>query len=261
MGKENIMGRIIAVANQKGGVGKTTTAINLAACLAEAGKKVLTIDLDPQGNMTSGLGVDKNEVENTVYELMLDECSIKESMTDTVVDGMTVIPSNVNLAGAEIELLGIPEKEYILRNAVDYIKEDYDFIVIDCPPSLNMLTINAMTTANSVLVPIQCEYYALEGLSQLIHTIDLVQQRLNPNLLIEGVVFTMYDVRTNLSNQVVENVRNNLDAKIYDTLIPRNIRLAEAPSYGLPINLYDSKSAGAESYRLLAKEVIDRKDI
>ena len=260
MGKENIMGRIIAVANQKGGVGKTTTAINLAACLAEAGKKVLTIDLDPQGNMTSGLGVDKNEVENTVYELMLDECSIKESMTDTVVDGMKVIPSNVNLAGAEIELLGIPEKEYILRNAVDYIKEDYDFIVIDCPPSLNMLTINAMTTANSVLVPIQCEYYALEGLSQLIHTIDLVQQRLNPNLLIEGVVFTMYDVRTNLSNQVVENVRNNLDAKIYDTLIPRNIRLAEAPSYGLPINLYDSKSAGAESYRLLAKEVIDRKD-
>ena len=248
------MGRIIAVANQKGGVGKTTTAINLAACLAEAGKKVLTIDLDPQGNMTSGLGVDKNEVENTVYELMLDECSIKESMTDTVVDGMKVIPSNVNLAGAEIELLGIPEKEYILRNAVDYI-------VIDCPPSLNMLTINAMTTANSVLVPIQCEYYALEGLSQLIHTIDLVQQRLNPNLLIEGVVFTMYDVRTNLSNQVVENVRNNLDAKIYDTLIPRNIRLAEAPSYGLPINLYDSKSAGAESYRLLAKEVIDRKDI
>ena len=255
------MGRIIAVANQKGGVGKTTTAINLAACLAEAGKKVLTIDLDPQGNMTSGLGVDKNEVENTVYELMLDECSVKESMTDTVIDGKKVIPSNVNLAGAEIELLGIPEKEYILRNAVDYIKADYDFIVIDCPPSLNMLTINAMTTANSVLVPIQCEYYALEGLSQLIHTIDLVQQRLNPNLLIEGVVFTMYDVRTNLSNQVVENVRNNLDAKIYDTLIPRNIRLAEAPSYGLPINLYDSKSAGAESYRLLAKEVIDRKDI
>ena len=255
------MGRVIAVANQKGGVGKSTTAINLSACLAEKGKKVLAIDIDPQGNTTSGLGVDKNEVENTVYELMLDECSIKESMTDTVVDGMKVIPSNVNLAGDEIELLGIPEKEYILRNAVDYIKEDYDFIVIDCPPSLNMLTINAMTTANSVLVPIQCEYYALEGLSQLIHTIDLVQQRLNPNLLIEGVVFTMYDVRTNLSNQVVENVRNNLDAKIYDTLIPRNIRLAEAPSYGLPINLYDSKSAGAESYRLLAKEVIDRKDI
>ena len=192
------MGRIIAVANQKGGVGKTTTAINLAACLAEAGKKVLTIDLDPQGNMTSGLGVDKNAVENTVYELMLDECSIKESMTDTVVEGMQIIPSNVNLAGAEIELLGINEKEYILKNAVDYVKDDYDFIIIDCPPSLNMLTINAMTTANSVLVPIQCEYYALEGLSQLIHTIDLVQQRLNPDLAIEGIVFTMFDVRTNV---------------------------------------------------------------
>ena len=168
------MSRIIAIANQKGGVGKTTTAINLSSCLAEAGKKVLTIDLDPQGNMTSGLGVDKNELENTVYELMLDECSIKESMADTVVEGMKIIPSNVNLAGAEIELLGINEKEYILKNAVDYIRDDYDFIIIDCPPSLNMLTINAMTTADSVLVPIQCEYYALEGLSQLIHTIDLV---------------------------------------------------------------------------------------
>ena len=252
------MGRVIAIANQKGGVGKTTTAINLSACLAEAGKKVLTIDLDPQGNMTSGLGVDKNEVENTVYELMLDECTIKESMTDTVVEGMKVIPSNVNLAGAEIELLGINEKEYILKNAVDYIKDDYDFIIIDCPPSLNMLTINAMTTADSILVPIQCEYYALEGLSQLMHTIDLVQQRLNPNLTIDGVVFTMYDVRTNLSVQVVESVKSNLDSHIYDTLIPRNIRLAEAPSHGLPINMYDSKSAGAESYRSLAKEVMNR---
>ena len=252
------MGRVIAIANQKGGVGKTTTAINLAACLAEAGKNVLTIDLDPQGNMTSGLGVDKSELENTVYELMLDECSIKESMTDTVVEGMKVIPSNVNLAGAEIELLGISEKEYILKNAVDYIKDDYDFIIIDCPPSLNMLTINAMTTADSVLVPIQCEYYALEGLSQLMHTIDLVQQRLNPNLTIDGVVFTMYDVRTNLSIQVVDSVKANLDAKIYDTLIPRNIRLAEAPSHGLPINMYDAKSAGAESYHSVAKEVMER---
>lgn len=254
------MSRIIAIANQKGGVGKTTTAINLSSCLAEAGKKVLTIDLDPQGNMTSGLGVDKNELENTVYELMLDECSIKESMADTVVEGMKIIPSNVNLAGAEIELLGINEKEYILKNAVDYIRDDYDFIIIDCPPSLNMLTINAMTTADSVLVPIQCEYYALEGLTQLIHTIELVQNRLNPDLDIEGVVFTMYDARTNLSLQVVENVKNNLDQSIYKTIIPRNVRLAEAPSYGLPITLYDKRSVGAESYRLLAEEVLHRED-
>ena len=255
------MSRVIAIANQKGGVGKTTTSINLAACLAEKGKKVLSIDLDPQGNMTSGLGVDKNEVSNTVYELMLDECSINESIHDTVVDNLKVIPSNVDLAGAEIELLGINDKEYILKTAVDYIKDDYDFIIIDCPPSLNMLTVNAMTTADTILVPIQCEYYALEGLSQLIHTINLVQERLNPKLQIEGIVFTMYDVRTNLSNQVVENVKNNLDTKIYETMIPRNIRLAEAPSHGIPINMYDTRSAGAESYRNLAQEIIDRKDI
>ena len=254
------MGRIIAIANQKGGVGKTTTAINLSSCLAETGKKVLAIDLDPQGNMTSGLGVDKSELENTVYELMLDECSIKESMTETVMENLELIPSNVNLAGAEIELLGINEKEYILKNAVDYIRDDYDYIIIDCPPSLNMLTINAMTTADSIIVPIQCEYYALEGLSQLIHTIDLVQERLNPDLSIDGVVFTMYDARTNLSVQVVDNVKNNLQTTIYNTIIPRNIRLAEAPSHGLPINLYDSKSAGTESYRMLAKEVMERKE-
>ena len=254
------MSRIIAIANQKGGVGKTTTAINLSSCLAEAGKKVLTIDLDPQGNMTSGLGVDKNELENTVYELMLDECSIKESMADTVVEGMKIIPSNVNLAGAEIDLIGIEDREYILKKALAEVREEYDFVILDCPPSLSMLTVNAMTAADTVLVPIQCEYYALEGLSQLMHTISLVQNRLNPDLEMEGVVFTMYDARTNLSLQVVENVKENLKQTVYKTIIPRNVRLAEAPSHGLPINYYDSKSAGAESYRLLAQEVIHRGD-
>lgn len=255
------MGRIIAIANQKGGVGKTTTAINLSACLVEKGKKVLTIDMDPQGNTTSGLGIEKDNLENTIYELMLGECTIRESILQTEIEHLFLMPSNVNLAGAEIELVGINEKEYILKNEIDYVKDDYDFIIIDCPPSLNMLTINAMTTANTVLVPIQCEYYALEGLSQLMHTISLVQERLNPDLQMEGVVFTMYDARTNLSLQVVENVKSNLNTNIYKTIIPRNIRLAEAPSHGLPINLYDGKSTGAESYRLLAKEVIEREEI
>lgn len=252
------MGRIIAIANQKGGVGKTTTTINLSAYLAELGKKVLTIDIDPQGNTTSGLGLDKSAIENTVYELMLGQCEIKDCMQQSIMDNLFVIASNVDLAAAEIELIGINEKEYIMKKAVDSIRDDFDFILIDCPPSLNMLTVNAMTTADTVLVPIQCEYYALEGLSQLIRTINLVKNRLNPELEIEGVVFTMYDARTNLSLQVVENVKVNLKQAIYKTIIPRNIRLAEAPSHGLPINLYDPKSAGAESYRLLAEEVIHR---
>ena len=256
--KGDRMGRIIAIANQKGGVGKTTTAINLSACLAEAGQKVLTIDIDPQGNTTSGLGVEKNSVENTIYELILSEINIKEAIIPTEFENLAIIASNINLAAAEIELIGINEKEYILKEAVDEVRENYDFIIIDCPPSLNMLTINAMTTADTVLVPIQCEYYALEGLSQLIHTVNLVKQRLNPNLEMEGVVFTMYDARTNLSLQVVENVKSNLRQTIYKTIIPRNIRLAEAPSHGLPINIYDSRSTGAESYRLLAQEVIHR---
>ena len=256
------MGRIIAIANQKGGVGKTTTAINLAACLAEARKKILLIDCDPQGNATSGLGIDKDHLKNSIYEVLLDECGIRQAMQ--AVDGvenLTVLPSNVNLAGAEVELLEVEDKEYILSNTVDYIRDDYDYILIDCPPSLNILTVNAMTTADSVLVPIQCEYYALEGISQLIHTVELVQERLNPDLTIDGVVFTMYDARTNLSADVVASVRENLNTKVYNTIIPRNVRLAEAPSHGLPIHLYDSRSSGAESYRNLAREVIERRDI
>ena len=252
------MGRIIAIANQKGGVGKTTTAINLSACLVEKGKKVLSIDMDPQGNMTSGLGVSKDEVEKTVYDLIIGEAEIEDIICREVSENLDILPTNIDLSAAEIELIGIDDKEYIIKKEVEKIRDNYDFIIIDCPPSLSMLTINAMTTADSVLVPIQCEYYALEGLSQLIHTIELVKERLNPVLSIEGVVFTMYDARTNLSLQVVENVKDNLNQNIYKTIIPRNIRLAEAPSYGMPINQYDSKSAGAESYRLLADEVINK---
>lgn len=254
------MGRTIAIANQKGGVGKTTTAINLSACLAEKGKKVLAVDMDPQGNMTSGLGVDKDSVENTIYNLIIGESKMEEVLIKDVLENLDIIPTNIDLSGAEIELLDVEEKEYIVRNEIDKIKDNYDFIIIDCPPSLSMLTINAMTTADSVLVPIQCEYYALEGLSQLIHTVELVRDRLNPKITIEGVVFTMYDARTNLSLQVVENVKDNLEQTIYKTIIPRNIRLAEAPSYGIPINKYDPKSAGAESYLRLADEVIDKEN-
>ena len=254
------MGKIIAIANQKGGVGKTTTSINLSASLASKGKKILVIDADPQGNTTSGFGIEKNDLENTIYELILSECSIKECILNDVIQGVSIIPSNVNLAAAEIELIGVERKEFILRREVEWVKESYDYIIIDCPPSLNLLTLNAMTTADSVLVPIQCEYYALEGLSQLIHTINLVKERLNPDLDMEGVVFTMYDSRTNLSTQVVENVKNHLNQRVFDTVIPRNIRLAEAPSYGMPINKYDPKSAGAEDYMQLADEIIGRKE-
>lgn len=252
------MGRIIAVANQKGGVGKSTTAINLSACLAEKGKKVLAVDMDPQGNLTSGLGVDKDSVEKSIYELIIGEVDIKDVINKEVLENLDIIPTSIDLSAAEIELIGVDDKEYILRNAIDQVKDQYDFVIIDCPPSLSMLTINAMTTADSVIVPIQCEYYALEGLSQLIHTIDLVKDRLNNDLEIEGVVFTMYDARTNLSLQVVENVKENLQQNIYKTIIPRNVRLAEAPSYGQPITLYDPRSTGAEAYRLLAEEVINR---
>ena len=246
------MGKIISVANQKGGVGKTTTTINLSAALAEKGKKILIIDIDPQGNTSSGFGVDKNQKDNTVYELILGYCPINEAIIHEVVPGIDLIPSNVNLAGAEIELIDKTHKEAILKKELDYV-----FIMIDCPPSLNVLTVNAMVASDTVLVPIQCEFYALEGLSQLIHTINLVRERLNRRLDIEGIVFTMYDSRTNLSQQVVENVKAHVTQHIYETMIPRNVRLAEAPSYGEPITIYDPRSVGAEAYRNLAQELLD----
>lgn len=252
------MGRIIAIANQKGGVGKTTTAINLSACLAEAGQKVLTIDFDPQGNATSGLGLEKSEIVDTIYEMMMGECDLEDCLQQEVQTNLDVLPSDSNLSGAEIELLDIENKEFVLKNNLEHIAGQYDFIIIDCPPSLSLLTINALVAANTVLVPIQCEYYALEGLSQVLRTVNLVRKKMNPSLVMEGVVFTMYDARTNLSLEVVENVKANLNENIYKTIIPRNVRLAEAPSHGMPINLYDSKSTGAESYRLLAAEVISR---
>lgn len=252
--------KVIAVANQKGGVGKTTTTINLSAALAEKGKKVLMIDLDPQGNASSGLGVNKDELEQSIYQLMIGTNSFDECVQKNVLENLDVLPTNVNLAGVEIETLDMEDRNYILSKEIDKVKDRYDYILIDCPPSLNSLTINSMTTADSVLVPIQCEFYALEGLSQLIYTIDLVKDRLNPNLKMDGVVFTMYDARTNLSLQVIENVRENLNQKIYNTIIPRSVRLAEAPSYGLPINIYDRKSTGAKAYRALAEEIIEKGD-
>lgn len=253
------MGRIIVVANQKGGVGKTTTTINLSASLASLGKQVLVVDMDPQGNATSGFGVDKNDIENSVYELLLGLKSVDECILPKVFKNLSLIPSNINLAAAEMELIDIDRREYLLKNALEGISGRYDYIFVDCPPSLSLLTINSLCAADSLIIPVQCEYYALEGLTQLFQTVELVRERLNEKMDIEGLLFTMYDQRTNLSQEVVENVKENVDIYVFKSIIPRNIRLAEAPSYGLPVTMYDRKSAGAEAYMKLAKELIRKK--
>ena len=250
------MGKIIAIANQKGGVGKTTTAVNLSTILAKRGKTVMLIDADPQGNGTSGLGIDK-DVELSLYDVLISDVDIISTLQDTCVKSLKVCPSNMNLAGAEVELVNLMSREQRLKEKLDVVKDDFDYILIDCPPSLGLITLNAFTASDSVLIPVQCEYYALEGLGQLINTINLVKKHLNKNLEIEGAVLTMYDIRTNLSNQVVKEVKRYFGEKVYKTVIPRNIKLSEAPSFGMPISLYDPKSKGARCYDKLAKEVLN----
>ena len=250
------MVRVIAIANQKGGVGKTTTAVNLSSCLALLGARVLLIDVDPQGNSTSGLGIDKSTVKRCVYDCLVNDVPMDEAIVSTKVENLGLLPATIQLAGAEVELVSVLARENMLKRALEKVKYRYDFVLMDCPPSLGLLTINALTAASSVLVPIQCEFYALEGLSQLIRTVGLVQKNLNPSLQLEGVVLTMFDARTNLSIQVVDEVKNHFRNKVYRTIIPRNIRLSEAPSHGKPIVQYDPKSRGAEVYLELAKEVM-----
>lgn len=249
------MGKIISVANQKGGVGKTTTSITLSSMLAQKNKKVLLIDADPQGNATSGLGIEKNN-DKSVYDLLVEETTVNEIVKQTSVKNLKVCPSNINLAGAEVELVSMMSREQRLKERIEEVKEEYDYIIIDCPPSLGLITLNAFTASNSVLIPIQCEYYALEGLGQLINTINLVKKHLNKSLEVEGALLTMYDIRTNLSNQVVNEVKKYFGGKVYKTVIPRNVKLSEAPSYGMPITIYDSKSKGAKSYDKFVKEFL-----
>ena len=252
------MGRIIAIANQKGGVGKTTTSINLSASLAAKGKKVLVIDTDPQGNTTSGFGIEKNELEDTIYELILGECSIRDCIISNVIKNVSVVPSNVNLAAAEIELIGVDKKEFILKNEVDYVKDDYDFIIIDCPPSLGLLSLNALTASDTLIVPLQCEYYALEGLSQLLGTVRTVKQHYNEHLELEGVLYTMYDTRLKLNSQVIDEVNQYFPNKAYKTTIPRSVKLAEAPSFGKPIFYYEKYSKPAFAYKKFADEFLKK---
>jgi chromosome partitioning protein len=248
--------RIISIANQKGGVGKTTTSVNLGACLAYLGKKVLLVDIDPQGNATSGVGIDKADVDSCIYDVLVEDSNAKEVIKPTDVENLYIIPATIQLAGAEIELVPTISREVRLKRALEAVESMYDYIIIDCPPSLGLLTINSLTASNSVLIPVQCEYYALEGLSQLLNTVRLVQKHLNTDLMIEGVLLTMLDARTNLGIQVIDEVKKYFQEKVYQSIIPRNIRLSEAPSHGKPIIIYDPKSRGAEVYLDLAKEVM-----
>ena len=255
------MAKAIAIFNQKGGVGKTTTNINLGACLARIGKKVLVVDIDPQGNTTSGIGIRKRTLKNTIYDVLINEnFNVKEAILSTKTDNLDIIPASVDLAGAEVELVSIEGREKRLKKAIDSIRDEYDYIFIDCPPSLGILTINSLTAVDSVLIPIQCEFYALEGVSQLVSTIDLVKKSMNPDLYIEGVVLSMFDGRTNLSLQVVQEVKNYFGNAVYNTVIPRNVRLAEAPSYGMPIITYYPTAAGAKAYVAFTKEFLARAD-